>query len=59
MKARGAVIHEIGGKWQVEDLELDGPKDDEVLIQVMASGLCSKLTKAIPRSWPPSVVGAS
>ncbi len=40
MKARGAVIHEIGGKWEVEDLELSGPGDHEVLVQVMASGLC-------------------
>jgi NDMA-dependent alcohol dehydrogenase len=40
MKARGAVIHEVGGKWEVQDLEVAEPGEDEVLIQVMASGLC-------------------
>ena len=38
--ARGAVIHAIGGKWSVEDLTLDGPGPQEVLVRVMASGLC-------------------
>ncbi|MCW2839509.1 MAG: alcohol dehydrogenase [Aeromicrobium sp.] len=40
MKARGAVIHGIGEKWSVEDMELDEPKEGEVLIKVMATGLC-------------------
>ena len=40
MKAQGAVIHEVGGQWKVEELELDDPQDHEVLVQVMASGLC-------------------
>ena len=40
MKARGAVIHQIGGKWEVQDLEVDEPGPDEVRIKVMASGLC-------------------
>ena len=40
MKARGAVIHEVGAKWTVQDLEVSEPGDSEVLIQVMASGLC-------------------
>lgn len=40
MKAQGSVLYEVGGKWTVEELELDDPKDFEVQIQVMASGLC-------------------
>ena len=40
MRARGAVIHEVGGKWEVQDLEVDEPGDNEVRVKVMASGLC-------------------
>lgn len=56
MKARGAVIYEVGGSWQVEDLELDDPQDNEVMIQVMASGLCHSddhfVTGDIPVTLP-------
>ncbi len=40
MKVRGAVIHKVGAQWEVQDLELDEPRDHEVRIKVMASGLC-------------------
>lgn len=40
ISARGAVAYEVGGKWVVEDLELGQPQENEVLIKVMASGLC-------------------
>jgi NDMA-dependent alcohol dehydrogenase len=56
MKARGAVIYEVGGPWTVEDLELDDPQDHEVMIQVMASGLCHSddhfVTGDIPVTLP-------
>ena len=56
MKAQGAVIHEIGGKWKVEELELDDPQDYEVLIEVKASGLCHSddhfVTGDIPVTLP-------
>jgi S-(hydroxymethyl)glutathione dehydrogenase/alcohol dehydrogenase len=40
MKARGAVIHAVGEKWTVQDLEVNEPGESEVLVKVMASGLC-------------------
>ncbi|MEU1981879.1 Zn-dependent alcohol dehydrogenase [Nocardia sp. NPDC019395] len=40
MKAQGAVLHRIDGKWEVQDLEVDEPGPNEVRIKVMASGLC-------------------
>lgn len=40
MKARGAVIHGLGEKWSVEDVEVGEPREDEVLVKVVASGLC-------------------
>ena len=39
MKAKGAVLHEVGGPWVVEDIEVSEPGDNEVLVQVMASGV--------------------
>jgi NDMA-dependent alcohol dehydrogenase len=42
MKARGAMLWEPGTNsgWILEDLELDEPKENEVLIRLAASGLC-------------------
>jgi NDMA-dependent alcohol dehydrogenase len=40
MKTRGAIVRGIGMDWEVVDLELEGPKDHEVLIEMHASGLC-------------------
>lgn len=56
MKAKGAVIHAIGEEWKVEELELDEPGENEVLIKVMASGLCHSddhfVTGDIPVTLP-------
>ncbi|OZM77910.1 NDMA-dependent alcohol dehydrogenase [Pseudonocardia sp. MH-G8] len=40
MSVHGAVLHEVGGEFQVEDLRLDEPKAGEVLVRVVASGMC-------------------
>ncbi|HEX5193204.1 MAG TPA: NDMA-dependent alcohol dehydrogenase [Solirubrobacteraceae bacterium] len=40
MKTRGAVLLEVGGDWTTEDIELDPPKRGEVLVRMVASGLC-------------------
>jgi S-(hydroxymethyl)glutathione dehydrogenase/alcohol dehydrogenase len=40
MKTKGAVISESPGKWEVVELDLDGPRQDELLIRMVASGLC-------------------
>ncbi len=54
--ARGAVIHEVGGKWEVDDLVLAEPGPGEVRIKVMASGLCHSddhlVTGDIPNTLP-------
>jgi S-(hydroxymethyl)glutathione dehydrogenase/alcohol dehydrogenase len=34
------VLWEYGKDWQVEELELDDPKEGEVLVRLAASGLC-------------------
>lgn len=34
------VVHAVGEKWSVEPLELEEPRDHEVLVRVVVSGLC-------------------
>jgi S-(hydroxymethyl)glutathione dehydrogenase/alcohol dehydrogenase len=40
VKTRAAVLWEGAKEWQVEDVDLDGPKEGEVLVQMAAAGLC-------------------
>jgi len=40
MRTRAAVVKGPGQPWEVTELELDEPKDHEVLVRVMACGLC-------------------
>jgi Zn-dependent alcohol dehydrogenase len=39
-KTRGAVLMEPNGRWEIKELSLDPPKANEVLVHVMATGLC-------------------
>lgn len=40
MKTRAAVAWEAGKPLEIEELELEGPKAGEVLLEVVASGVC-------------------
>ena len=40
MKTRAAVAHAVGKPLTIEDVELEGPKAGEVLVEVKASGVC-------------------
>jgi S-(hydroxymethyl)glutathione dehydrogenase/alcohol dehydrogenase len=40
MKTKAAVLWGINQKWEVEEVDLDGPKEDEVLVKLTACGLC-------------------
>lgn len=40
MRTGGAVVTEAPGKYEVVDLELDEPRQDELLVTMVASGLC-------------------
>lgn len=37
---RAAVLRGRGGPLQIEALEMEGPRDDEVLVRLVASGIC-------------------
>jgi NDMA-dependent alcohol dehydrogenase len=59
MKTKAAVLWGLNEKWQVEEVELDGPKETEVMVKLTASGLCHSdehlVTGDIPMPFP--VVG--
>ncbi|MGE5696767.1 MAG: NDMA-dependent alcohol dehydrogenase [Candidatus Sericytochromatia bacterium] len=40
MKTKAAVLWGVNQKWEVEEVELDGPKEGEVLVKLTACGLC-------------------
>lgn len=47
MKIKAAVTHSQGGDFSIEEIELSEPKDNEVLIKIVASGVCH--TDAVAR----------
>ncbi len=56
MKTTAAVLWEMGGKWEVEEVELDPPNAGEVLVELAASGLCHSdehlVTGDLPVAYP-------
>ena len=40
MKIQAAVVHEAGQPFQIEEVELSGPKAGELLVKIVASGVC-------------------
>jgi len=40
MRVKGAVVHEVGQDWSVEEFELGEPKPGEVLVRTAYAGLC-------------------
>ncbi len=40
MKTKAAVIRSAPGTWEILELDLDEPRQDELLIKMVASGLC-------------------
>ncbi len=39
-KIRAAVLREIGKPWTIEEVQLDAPRDDEVLVRMVGVGIC-------------------
>ena len=40
MLTRGAVLREVPGAYEVVDLEVDDPRQGEIRVRMVASGLC-------------------
>jgi aryl-alcohol dehydrogenase len=57
---RAAVVREKGGPFNVETLTLEAPRRDEVLVKVVATGLCHTDMVARDKGYPvphPIVLG--
>jgi aryl-alcohol dehydrogenase len=39
-KIQAAVLRNMGGPLRIESLELEGPRDGEVLVRIVATGIC-------------------
>ena len=61
MDVRAAVAHEAGKPLSIETVQLDGPGDGEVLVEVKATGVCHTdeftLSGADPEGLFPSILG--
>jgi aryl-alcohol dehydrogenase len=61
MDINAAVINELSGTFNIEQLEISEPNDDEVLVRVVVSGICHTDLAArdghLPLPPPPSVFG--
>ena len=40
MRTRGSVIAKVPGTYETIDIELDDPRQGELLVKMVASGLC-------------------
>ena len=61
MDVRAAVAHEAGAPLSIETVQLDGPKEGEILVEVKATGICHTdeftLSGADPEGLFPSILG--
>lgn len=60
MKVKAAVVNEKGAEFEIETINLDDPKPGEVLIRVVASGICHTDVVARDQGWTcplPAVLG--
>ena len=49
MKTKAAVLWGINQKWEIEEIDLDPPKEDEVLVKMTVAGC---VTRTI--TWSPA-----
>ncbi|MDQ2739713.1 MAG: NDMA-dependent alcohol dehydrogenase [Actinomycetota bacterium] len=56
MKTRAAVLFESPGKYEVVTVELDEPRQDEILVRMVASGLCHSDDHVATGDIPPSIL---
>ena len=55
--ATAAVLHEPDGQFQLQQIELDEPQRDELLVRIEASGVCHTDMAARGMLEPPMVLG--
>src|ERR1700738_2450316 len=52
MKTKTAVVYEPGRRIEIEELDLDGPREGEVLIRYTHAGLCHSDIHIAPGALP-------
>ncbi|HEX2893908.1 MAG TPA: NAD(P)-dependent alcohol dehydrogenase [Marmoricola sp.] len=60
MRTTAAIVNEQGGDFSLEEVELDAPRGDEVLVRIVATGLCHTdihLKGFLPAEMFPNVFG--
>ncbi|BBZ37063.1 NAD(P)-dependent alcohol dehydrogenase [Mycobacterium conspicuum] len=60
MKTTVAIVNQQGDDFSLQDVELDGPRDDEILVRIVATGLCHTdihLKDTLPELMFPRVFG--
>ena len=61
MKSRAAIAFEAGKPLEIEEVEVEGPKEGEVLLRIVATGVCHTdeftLSGADPEGLFPSILG--
>src|SRR5690349_22632074 len=61
MKARAAVAHRAGQPLSIETIEVEGPRQGEVLVEIKATGVCHTdaytLSGKDPEGLFPSILG--
>jgi S-(hydroxymethyl)glutathione dehydrogenase/alcohol dehydrogenase len=61
MKTRAAVAHQAGSPLTIETVDLDGPREGEVLVEIKATGICHTdkytLSGADPEGLFPAILG--
>ena len=61
MKVKAAIAHKAGAPLVIDDVDLDGPKAGEVLVEIKATGICHTdeftLSGADPEGIFPAILG--
>ena len=56
MRTRGAVVTQSPGKWEILDIDLDEPRQGELVVRMAASGLCHSDDHMCTGDLPPGVL---
>lgn len=56
MRTRGAIVRSVPGKYEVVELEVEEPREGEVLVQVAAAGLCHTDDHVVTGDMPVGVM---
>ena len=56
MKTRGAVVRTTPGTWEILEIDMDEPRQGEVQLKMVASGLCHSDDHMISGDLPPGIL---